>query len=177
MKEFENSSTQLQELYEMISSIENNMKCINKNSKKSIMSIESLKEELIVNKEQNFKLKRELEEKKFQEVKIYKKILILLDQIDLLFGLAKRTENKELLECLVMIRKIIEKEMVEIKLVEIRARGSLFNSEIHKCIGVEESKQYEDNEIISVIKRGYTLDGKVLRPATVIISKKKKEEK
>ena len=40
------------------------------------MSIESLKEEINKNSEKNFKLKKELEEKRFNEIKIYKKIEI-----------------------------------------------------------------------------------------------------
>ena len=72
----------IENLYDMIKKIKSDIKYINKNSKKTIMSIDSLKEEIYENNEQNFKLKKELEEKKLNEIKIYKKIINILDQID-----------------------------------------------------------------------------------------------
>ena len=122
------------------------------------------------------KLKKELETQKFLQVKIYKKILIILDQIDVLEKLANNFDMKELHNSIEIIKKIIRKEIADINLLEIRAENELFNSEIHRCVGIEENNEVNENEIISVIEKGYILNGKVLRPASVIISKKIKEE-
>lgn len=167
---------EIESLSKILSSVQEDIRLISKNSKRSIMSIDSLSEEIRNNKDQNFKLKNELEETKFKEVKIYKKIIIVLDQIDNMYKFAKQMENKEFIDCLNVIKKSIRKEMSEIDLVEIMAKGELFNAEIHKCIGIEEDDSKEENEIVSVIENGYTLNGKVLRPASVIISKNIKEE-
>ena len=78
----------IENLYDMIKKIKSDIKYINKNSKKTIMSIDSLKEEIYENNEQNFKLKKELEEKKLNEIKIYKKIINILDQIDNVYKFA-----------------------------------------------------------------------------------------
>ena len=51
----------IENLYDMMKKIKSDIKYINKNSKKTIMSIDSLKEEIYENNEQNFKLKKELE--------------------------------------------------------------------------------------------------------------------
>ena len=83
---------------------------------------------------------------------------------------------KELHNSIEIIKKIITKEIADINLLEIRAENELFNSEIHRCVGIEENNEVNENEIISVIEKGYILNGKVLRPASVIISKKIKEE-
>lgn len=168
-------SEEIANLYEALSKVQKEIRLISKNSKKSIMSIDSLTEEIKENKDQSFKLKKELEETKFKEVRIYKKIIIILDQIDNMYKFAKQLENQEFIDCLNVIKKSIRKEISEIDLIEIRAYGELFNAEIHKCVGIEEDNTKEDNEIISVIENGYTLNGKVLRPASVIISKNMKE--
>ena len=75
-KNLDNENIDVTYLYESINKMKNDLKNINKNSKKSIMSIESLKEEINKNSEKNFKLKKELEEKRFNEIKIYKKKII-----------------------------------------------------------------------------------------------------
>ena len=72
-KNLDNENIDVTYLYESINKMKSDLKNINKNSKKSIMSIESLKEEINKNSEKNFKLKKKLEEKRFNEIKIYKK--------------------------------------------------------------------------------------------------------
>ena len=161
----------LQHINETILKMRRDIKSIHQNSKISIISINLLKEELSLNNEQIFRLKKKLEKKQFDEIKIYKKILIILDQLDNIYKFAQRIDNEDLIKNLNMIRKITRKEMEEINLCEINSVGELFNPDVHRCIGMEEDNLKEHDEIISVTEIGYTLNGKVLRPASVIISK------
>ncbi|UPA32231.1 hypothetical protein L0P85_08875 [Terrisporobacter glycolicus] len=48
----------IKDLAEVIMNMKSDLRIINKNSKKSIMSIESLKEDLNKNNKENFKLKK-----------------------------------------------------------------------------------------------------------------------
>ena len=135
------------------------------------MSIESLKDDINKNSEQNFKLKKQLEEKMYNEIKIYKKIINILDLMESIYKHSVSLGDEEFLYSLEVIQKIIRKELVEIGLVEIKSWGELFNPDIHKCLSVEKDDAKEHNEIIDVIEKGYMLNGKVLRPACVIIAK------
>lgn len=161
----------LHSLNETLLKIKKDIKSINKNSQISVISINLLKEELSSNNEQIFRLKKELEKKQFDEIKIYKKILIILDQLDNIYKFASLIDNEDLIKNLNMIRKIIRKEIEEINLCEINSVDELFNPNVHRCIGIEENNLKQHNEIISVTETGYILNGKVLRPASVIISK------
>lgn len=161
----------MDELLQFMVDMKSDLKIINKNSQKSILSIESLKEDLSKTNNENFKLKKEIEERRFNEIKIYRKIILMLDQIDNLEKFVFTLDNKELLNNLEIMRKIIRKEMNEISLVEIRSIGELFNPELHKCIAVEENNSKESKEIVSVIEKGYMLRGKVIRAASVVIAK------
>lgn len=161
----------MDELLQFMVDIKNDLKIINKNSKKGILSIESLKEDLCKTNKENFKLKKEIEERKFNEIKIYRKIILILDQIDTLEKFILTLDNKELLNNLEIMKKIIRKEMNEINLVEIKPIGELFNPELHKCIAVEENNSKESKEILSVIEKGYMLRGKVIRATSVVIVK------
>ena len=170
-KNLDNENIDVTYLYESINKMKNDLKNINKNSKKSIMSIESLKEEINKNSEKNFKLKKELEEKRFNEIKIYKKIIIILDLIDKICDAAINLEDEEFINDLEVIKKVIKKEINEINLMEIKSLGELFNPELQKCLAVEKNKSKVENQIISVVEKGYMLNGRVIRPASVIIVK------
>lgn len=161
----------MEDLLQVMVNMKNDLKTINKNSKKSIMSIESLKEDLSKNNNENFKLKKEIEERKNNEIKIYRKIILILDQIDNLQKFVFTLDNEELLYSLEIMKKIIRKEMNEISLVQIKSMGEIFNPELHKCIAVEEDKLRESKEIIDVVQNGYMLRGKVIRPASVVIAR------
>lgn len=161
----------MEDLLQLMMNIKSDLKIVNKNSKKSIMSIESLKEDLNKNSKENFKLKKEIEERKFNEIKIYRKIILILDQIDNLNNLIVALDNKEFMHNVEIMKTIIRKEMSEINLMEIKSMGEIFNPELHKCVAVEEDNLKESKEIIGVIEKGYMLKGSVIRPASVIIAR------
>lgn len=66
--------------------------------------------------------------------------------------------------------KILQDNGVE----EIKALGEKFDPAMHEIVAEEESDQ-EEGKIIKVNQAGFTLQGKVIRPAKVIISKKIKK--
>ncbi len=165
------NTADLNDIYEAIRKIRRDIKLVNKNTKKNILSVECLKNEMSNSNEQIFRLKKELEQKNFDEVKIYRKILILLDQLDNVYKFAHQCENEALIDNLKSVKKITRKEISEINLCEINPLGDLFNPDIHRCISRVEDSSKEHGEIISVIETGYILKGKVLRPALVIIAK------
>lgn len=49
--------------------------------------------------------------------------------------------------------------------------GEKFDIEIHEAISVVENEELEGNHIVSVFRKGYKIDDKVIRPAMVIVSK------
>ncbi|MFA6028005.1 MAG: nucleotide exchange factor GrpE [Patescibacteria group bacterium] len=65
--------------------------------------------------------------------------------------------------------KILQDNGVE----EIKVLGEEFDPAKHEIVAEEESDQ-EEGKIIKVNQAGFTLQGKVIRPAKVIISKQKK---
>ncbi len=48
--------------------------------------------------------------------------------------------------------------------------GETFNPELHHAIKQEQVEGTESNKIINVLQKGYTLNGRVIRPAMVMIS-------
>ena len=51
-----------------------------------------------------------------------------------------------------------------------------FDSEKHEAISVIEDNKKEPNTIVEVVQRGFTIQGRMLRPAKVVVTKKQKKK-
>ncbi len=49
--------------------------------------------------------------------------------------------------------------------------GQPFDPDWHEAMAVQESREQPANTVLSVIQKGYSLNGRLLRPARVIVSK------
>lgn len=49
--------------------------------------------------------------------------------------------------------------------------GEPFNPELHQAMTTEERDSMEPNTVVRVFQKGYTLSGRLLRPAMVVVSK------
>ncbi len=53
----------------------------------------------------------------------------------------------------------------------IEAEGSEFDPSQHESLGFQESTSHPEGQVVSVVRSGYTLNGRVLRPAQVIVAR------
>ena len=58
----------------------------------------------------------------------------------------------------------------------IDPEGEIFNPEKHEAISIIEDEKIEENSILEVIQRGFTIQDRILRPARVVVSKKPKKD-
>ena len=56
-------------------------------------------------------------------------------------------------------------------LTPIDAQGQYFDPNLHEAISNEEVEGFEDGQIIEVVKQGYLIGDRVLRPAQVRVAK------
>ena len=64
--------------------------------------------------------------------------------------------------------KVFNKHGVE----EVRPNpGDEFDHDVHQAVSQEESAEYPEGVVLSCMRAGYTLKGRLLRPAFVILSK------
>lgn len=59
---------------------------------------------------------------------------------------------------------------------EIETIGKEFDHNIHEAIGFESYEDKNDHEILKEVQSGYTLGGKVIQPAKVIVNKIESED-
>ena len=53
----------------------------------------------------------------------------------------------------------------------IEALGTDFDPNLHEAVMQEESASHRDNEVIAVLRKGYTLNDRLLRPASVKVAR------
>ena len=76
-----------------------------------------------------------------------------------------------------MIQKQFSTFLKNQKVEPIEAIGKAFDPTFHEVLNQQESEEHEENTVIEEYSKGYTLNGRILRPAKVVISKKPAEKK
>jgi molecular chaperone GrpE len=71
-----------------------------------------------------------------------------------------------------MIQVQIQKFLKDIGLERVKTVGEKFDPHLHEAVETEESKDKDDGLIVTELKPGYRLNGRLLRPASVKIIKK-----
>ncbi|EPH6097303.1 nucleotide exchange factor GrpE [Vibrio cholerae] len=78
---------------------------------------------------------------------------------------------KPLLEGIELTHKTFVDTIAKFGLKEINPHGEAFNPEFHQAMSIQESAEHEPNTVMFVMQKGYELNGRVLRPAMVMVSK------
>ena len=55
---------------------------------------------------------------------------------------------------------------------EIDPQGEAFNPDYHQAMSMQECKDKDSGTVLTVVQKGYQLNGRLVRPALVIVSKK-----
>ena len=71
---------------------------------------------------------------------------------------------------LLLIERSLRKTLEEEGVSEIDSVGKTFDPEFHHAVVREESSEYEEDEVISELQKGYRLHDKVLRPSMVRVA-------
>jgi molecular chaperone GrpE (heat shock protein) len=75
------------------------------------------------------------------------------------------------LEGIQLIYQKMKKVLLDEKLEQIPSVGEPFNPEYHEAVGVEVTSEGQDNIILEEWQKGYTFNGRLLRPSRVKVGK------
>ena len=100
----------------------------------------------------------------------------LLDVIDNLERavMVADTENealKPMLEGVEMTLKSFVSTIEKFGMTPIDPQGEAFNPELHQAMSMQESTDFAPNTVMAVMQKGYELNGRLLRPAMVMVSR------
>ncbi len=67
--------------------------------------------------------------------------------------------------------KMFQDTLKRYNLEALDPHGEPFNAERHQAMAMQESADVEPNSVLKVFQKGYQLNGRLLRPAMVVVSK------
>ena len=72
--------------------------------------------------------------------------------------------------------KLLTDTLNKFSIEQISPVGEAFDPGLHEAMVMQESDEHEPNSVMQVIQTGYSLNGRLIRPARVIVSKGKAPE-
>src|SRR5277367_1728919 len=69
-----------------------------------------------------------------------------------------------------LILKQMEDALKGLNVTPVETVGAQFDPRVHEALGSIETKEFPDHQVLEEIRRGYTIRGKLLRPALVRIA-------
>jgi molecular chaperone GrpE len=126
---------------------------------------------------ENFKKRMEREKSEytqFASAELMKEMLNALDSFDLAIrNAAKETKGSEnMLRGFELIHKQLQATLTRFGLKPLEAKGKKFDPNFHQAVSTKATNEVEENTIIEEMRKGYTLNGRLLRPAMVTVSVK-----
>ena len=85
------------------------------------------------------------------------------------------TEIKMIREGLELTLKSFEESLKTAGISPLNPIGEIFNPEKHEAISVVEDDKRKPNTVVEVVQIGFTIQERMLRPAKVVVSKKKEK--
>jgi len=127
---------------------------------------------------ENFKKRIEREKSEFMQfasADLMKELLNALDSFDLALRNAAKDSGKgseSNLRGFELISKQIQDTLTRFGLKPLEAKGKKFDPNFHQAVSTIPTNDVEENTIMDEMRKGYTLNGRLLRPAMVSVSTK-----
>ncbi len=127
---------------------------------------------------ENFK-KRAAREKteaiKFANESLLQKLIPIVDNFEMALSAANSTEAnsvESLKQGIGMIHTLLKSTLTDAGLEEIEATGKPFDPNFHEAVSQKETDEIAEGHVVQQLRKGYKLRERLIRPATVIVSKK-----
>lgn len=110
---------------------------------------------------------------KFALEKFSKDILNTIDNLERALATPANTEDesvKALFDGVQLTLKELLSTVARFGVEPIGVVGELFNPDLHQAISMQPAEGIESNHITAVLQKGYILNGRVIRPAMVMVA-------
>ncbi len=99
-------------------------------------------------------------------------LLPVIDGFSRAMDFAKKSGSDDLIKGLALIRKQVEDVLNKFGVKQIESLGKPYDPNLHEAILMKESDK-EPGIVLEEMQKGYTMHERLLRPAMVIVSKRK----
>ena len=111
---------------------------------------------------------------KFALEKFARELLPVVDSLEKTIESSQSGEGDQLVgirEGVEMTLSLLVGSLKKFNIEPVDPLGAPFDPQLHEAMSMVEQPNAEPNSVIAVVQKGYTLNGRLLRPAMVVISK------
>ena len=111
--------------------------------------------------------------RKFALERFTKELLPVVDNLERALESASADDEaiKPIAEGVELTLKSFLDAMSKFNIERVDPQGEPFDPNLHQAMSMVENDEVEPNSVIAVMQKGYTLNGRLLRPAMVMVSK------
>lgn len=110
--------------------------------------------------------------RKYGMEKFAKEMLGVRDSLEA--GLASASESgtdlDKMREGMELTERMLAQAMEKFGVEQLDPAGETFDPEYHEAMSMQPSAEHAPNTVVNVVQKGYLLNGRVLRPAMVVVS-------
>jgi len=109
--------------------------------------------------------------RQYAAANVVEDIIPILDNLSLGLAAAKQqTDVKPIIEGVNLVLEQFKSTLGRHGLKEVNPLGQPFDHNLHECIAHQPSPDVPGEAVSQVVRLGYTLNGRLLRPASVVVS-------
>lgn len=111
---------------------------------------------------------------KYGQEKFSIELLAVMDNLERSLEAASNSEDetiKAIHEGVNLTLKGLIDTFAKFNIEQVDPLGEPFDPQLHQAMSIQENAESEPNTVIAVMQKGYTLHGRVIRPAMVMVSK------
>ena len=99
-----------------------------------------------------------------------RELLSVVDSFEMGLAAADTADAASLLEGSEATMKQLQCTLERFEVVVVSPEGEPFDPELHEAISMQPSPDMEPGSVLAVVQKGYTLNGRLLRAARVVVS-------
>jgi len=107
---------------------------------------------------------------KFALERFCSELLAVKDSLEIGLATANKADVQSLLAGKEATLKLLTTTMERFGVVEINPEGEQFNPQEHEAMSMQPSSDVEPGSVLTVFQKGYALNGRLLRPARVVVT-------
>lgn len=109
--------------------------------------------------------------RQFAAANVMEDLIPILDNLGLGLAAAKQqTDVKAVADGISLVLEQFKGSLTKHGLKEINPQGQAFDPNLHDCISHQPSADVAEEKVSQVVRLGYSLNGRLLRPASVVVS-------
>ncbi len=108
--------------------------------------------------------------RKFALERFARELLAVKDSLEMGLAAAENASVESLLEGSAATLMILSNTLQQFGIAEVNPEGEPFDPEFHEAISMQPSSDVEPGSVVTVVQKGYSLNGRLLRPAMVIVA-------